>query len=420
MDKEVVLSIDTNTFKNPKFINLDSEIYDFKWLTVFTNAQEFRSYINDCDKSLEVWVCSSDDIEAINLAAAIKKDRKDCVVCLVSYDFTGSLQSRANAAEIDSVISIESLRERISARDKYFSAKSNEVNEDNNFKLRNIPKPILQNNLTRKAFVLSVLSASGGVGKSSVSVMSAMLCHAAGFKTLIIDADFQFGDVDTLFGIDKVLTIDELINNRGAVAKLKPINNCPCIIGSPPLPELSEKVIKEFPAILESLKEIFDVIIINTGSYWNEQQATLLERDSKSLFLIDQRPTSVNATKKAMDLCNRCGIATGSVIFAINRCSKHALFTSIDISCALQGANVAEIMDGGIEVDEYLSSGAPLELLQSRNSFAISIWSILESILPKELVENRKMDLNKKKSIRRSVKDKKKDKTWVIEREKRA
>lgn len=74
-----------------------------------------------------------------------------------------------------------------------------------------------------------------------------------------------------------------------------------------------------------------------------------------------------------MDLCNRCGIATGSVIFAINRCSKHALFTSIDISCALQGANVAEIMDGGIEVDEYLSSGAPLELLQSRNSFAVSI-----------------------------------------------
>ena len=99
----------------------------------------------------------------------------------------------------------------------------------------------------------------------------------------------------------------------------------------------------------------------------------LLERDSKSLFLVDQRPTSVNATKRAMDLCNRCGIATGSVIFAINKCSKHALFSSIDISCALQGASVSEIMDGGIDVDEYLSAGAPFELLQSRNSFAVSI-----------------------------------------------
>lgn len=146
----------------------------------------------------------------------------------------------------------------------------------------------------------------------------------------------------------------------------------------------------------------------------------LLERDSKSLFLVDQRATSVNATKKAMDLCNRCGIATGSVIFAINKCSKHALFTSIDISYALQGANVAEIMDGGIDVDEYLSSGAPIELLQSRNSFAVSIWAILESVLPKELLDNRKMDLDKKKSKRKSVKDKKKDKTWANIRGKRA
>ena len=137
----------------------------------------------------------------------------------------------------------------------------------------------------------------------------------------------------------------------------------------------------------------------------------LLERDSKSLFLIDQRPTSVNATKKAMELCNRCGIATGSVIFAINKCSKHALFSSVDISCALQGAHVAEIMDGGIEVDEFLSAGTPIELLQSRNSFPVSIWAILENILPKELIENRQMDLKKKKSARKSVKEKKKDKT---------
>ena len=97
--------------------------------------------------------------------------------------------------------------------------------------------------------------------------MASLLCQAAGFKTLIIDADFQFGDVDSLFGIDKPIRIDELIDNRGIVSKLKSVNNLPCIISSPTLPEISEKVIEEFPAILESLKEIFDVIVINTGSY---------------------------------------------------------------------------------------------------------------------------------------------------------
>lgn len=206
-------------------------------------------------------------MEAINLAAAVKKDRLDCVVCLVSYDFTGSLQSRATAAGIDSVISIDSLCERISAKAKSDIFVENEKSGVDDFKLREIPQTIPQNNLRRKAFVLSVLSASGGAGKSSVSVMASMLCQVAGFKTLIIDADFQFGDVDVLFRAEKAISIDELINNRGAVSKLKAINNCPCILASPALPELAEKVMQEFPAILESLREIFDVIIINTGSY---------------------------------------------------------------------------------------------------------------------------------------------------------
>lgn len=420
MNKEVVLSLDTKVYKNPNLINLDSSILNYEWLRIFTNAENFRSYISKSSQPLEVWVCSSDDIEAINLAAAVKKDRPDCVVCLVSYDFTGSLKSRANAAGIDTVINVESLAERISARDKSCSVDENAFETTNDFKLRNVPQAIPQNNLRRKAFVLSVLSASGGAGKSSVAVMSAMLCHAAGFKTLIIDADFQFGDVDSLFGCEKVITIDELIENRGLVTQIKSINNLPSILGAPSFPELSEKVMHEFPAILETLKEIFDVIIINTGSYWSEQQALLLERDSKSLFLVDQRPTSVNSTKKAMDLCNRCGIATGSVIFAINKCSKHALFTSIDISCALQGGSVAEIIDGGIDVDEYLSSGTPFELLQTKNPFAVSIWAILESVLPKELLENRKVDLNKKRSVRRSHKDKKKYKLRPSAKEKRA
>lgn len=99
----------------------------------------------------------------------------------------------------------------------------------------------------------------------------------------------------------------------------------------------------------------------------------MLERDSKSLFLIDQRPSSILATKKAIELCNRCGIATGSVIYAINKCSKHALFSSLDVSCTLQGAQVAEIMDGGLDVDEFLSQRKPIELIKSQNSFAVSI-----------------------------------------------
>ena len=391
MDNKIVLSIDSNLYDKPELLNIGIEKWEFSWLKIIKNAEMFRSYINN-NTTKEIWIISNDDIEAINLAATIKKDKPNSLVCLISFDLTGSLQSRANAAKIDRVMTLKELKERISGIEESNLSKSN---NKSNFVLSDVPNLLNKNQSTNKAFVLSVMSASGGSGKTCISSIAAILCQLAGFKTLLIDADFQFGDIPEMFRAKNLLTIDKLIENRASISQLRPVLNGPCILAPPKFSELADKSLENFPNVLESLKELFDVIIVNTGSYWNELQAVLLERDSKSIFVIDQRPTSVNATKKAMDLCNRCGIATGSVMFAINKCSKRALFTSIDISCALQGAQVAEIMDGGIEVDEFFSSGKPIELVHSKNSFAVSVWAILENILPKDLLISRKVDIKK-------------------------
>lgn len=99
----------------------------------------------------------------------------------------------------------------------------------------------------------------------------------------------------------------------------------------------------------------------------------MLERASKSLFIVDQRPSSLSATKQAIELCTRCGIATTSFLFAVNRCKKGVLYSAIDVSCALGGVSVAEITDGGIDVDNAFMSQNPLDLIESKNSFAISM-----------------------------------------------
>lgn len=208
---------------------------------------------------------SSDDIDAINLAATAKKDRQDCVVCLISFSLTGSLKSRATAANVDSIINLESLKERFVAKstaNEHVSA-----SQTNEFKLRHIPNvnTSMQNN--KKAFVLSVVSASGGTGKSSVSAMAGLLAHTAGFKTLIIDADFQFGNIDSMFNITTPITFEKYIEDNNLFLNYHQNENNPMVLSPPEFPELSEKMINEFPAALESLKQQFDVIIINTGSY---------------------------------------------------------------------------------------------------------------------------------------------------------
>lgn len=202
------------------------------------------------------------------MAAAAKKDRPDCVVCLISFELNGSLKSRAEAANIDVVLNISSFKERLLANVEMNNYNNGPTqNISNEFKLRNVPKVTSDFDNHKKAFVLSIISATGGAGKSSVAAMCALLTQTAGLKTLVIDADFQFGDLDMILGAKQVLKIDELIGNRGAVTQLKSLDNMPSLLAPPAMPEYSEKVIEDFPAILESLKPLFDVIIVNTSNF---------------------------------------------------------------------------------------------------------------------------------------------------------
>lgn len=142
-------------------------------------------------------------------------------------------------------------------------------------------------------------------------------------------------------------------------------------------------MVAEMPAFLDRVAPAYDVIVANTGAAWAEQHAVLLERSYTALFLIDQRASSLRACKHALELCARCGIATGPFEFALNRCMKGAPLTVADASCALQGATVFELRDGGRDVEDYLASGAVDDLLQTGNEFCVSVRQVMERLLPK-------------------------------------
>ena len=156
----------------------------------------------------------------------------------------------------------------------------------------------------------------------------------------------------------------------------------PALLAAPERLEDAEAVVQAAPQLLDELVKRFDVIVCNTGAAWAEQHAVLLERSSKALFLVDQRPSSLRACQHALDLCVRCGIATSPFLFALNRCAKNAPLTSIDVSCALQGAHVAEVKNGGRDVEELLGAGMPLDLLESKNDLCTSLERLLLEVLP--------------------------------------
>ena len=233
-----------------------------------------------------------------------------------------------------------------------------------------------------KGFLLPVVSGSGGAGKSAVALLAAHAAQGLGLRTLLLDFDLQFGDMAQLMGVKKPLRIDEVLARPERLAQLSCEGKAPALLAAPEHVDAAEAVVAQAPALLDAVRERFDVIVANTGGAWAEQHAVLLERSSKALFLVDQRATSVHAAQRALDLCARCGIAVNPFLFTLNGCGKGAPLSSMDVSCALKGAHVHELPDGGADVEELLAAGLVGDLIDSRNDLFQGIEELMAEMLP--------------------------------------
>lgn len=410
MMSHVALCADMACLQHPETLGLAGEnLAAQEWLRLFATAAEARRFLRD-DRSVdEVWIASCDDVAPINLAATLKRDRVDRRVCLVAFEGTGSLKSRASAAGIDASLTRQAFLARYAQRKRSaLDARCEHEARAREQALASLDGPSgtvmappakevpprvwsaacaaseqeASGVCKRAGFLMPIVSGSGGAGKSTVSALSALLCQRLGYRTLLLDFDLQFGDMPDLLGVERPPTVDEVLSTPARIEHLAPEGDLPALLAAPRRLEQSEAVAGHASALLDWLLPRFDVVVCNTGASWAEQHAVLLERSSKALFLIDQRASSLRACRHALDLCARCGIATGPFSFAVNRCAKNALFTSIDVSCALRGAPVVELAEGGREVEELLGMGLPKELLSSRNALCGSLETLLRDMLP--------------------------------------
>lgn len=453
---KIVLCADSESLMNPWMMGLDGiDVESFEWLTSFSQAGEARKFITSISAIDEVWVVSSNDIESVNLAAAIRKDHVELPITLILTNLSGSILSKASSAGIKVILTAHEFAERFavevqrrrrlgeagslgyeevittirkgSSRRRKLNvpeidvAKTDAMKDDRQ-KTAQMEQPIHiekelselpgavstiakkdSNNGTdsagsadvtgstdkniirdKNAFVMGIFSGSGGVGKSVVAALAGCICAQKGIKTLLIDADLQFGDLAVLLGKRDAPTVDDVLEDLTVIESLsqKSAMGAPTLIAAPKKLESSESLDRHIGDLLFECVKFFDVVIVNTGSCWQEGHAILLENSDCSVFLMDQRASSVRANSHALDLCQRMGIATSNFIYALNHCEKKSLFSVFDIAGVMNGAHIYELKDGGYEIEESCGAGCTGELIDSNNAFVTSLKAMLIDLLP--------------------------------------
>lgn len=428
MMSKVLLCADDVSVGSPELLGLEGERLEaHPWLLTVADGLLARELVQAGGELQEVWVASCDNVEPINLAAALKHDAPSLEVLLVCPSGSGSVRSRAAAAGIDEVLDMRGFLDRYARAKSRWSgsgqvpspvpdpvsasmvapshvpepplisvANAGRAADSESASVANagyMPGPASASDATPelsaevglssyRGHVLTVAGGSGGVGKSSLVAVLACIACRAGAKTAVLDVDMQFGDMDVLLGREECLRSDECLDALDKLASLGSSREGPALLAAPLRMEMGEAVMPRIDQLVRQLRSRFDVVLVNTGSNWEGGLLRLLEESGNVLFLMDQRPSSVRSLKRGLDLCARCGIASAPFLFALNRCRRGSALSSVDASCALGGLPVLELSDGGSEVEEALALGSAGSLVDGGNAFARSAAQLLVQLFP--------------------------------------
>ena len=263
----VALCADTTSLQHPESIGLAGEnLAAQDWLRIFSSAEEARRFLRTDRLVDEVWVASSDAVAPINLAATLKRDRSDRCVCMLSFEDTGSLKSRMSATGIDASLTRQALAERYARRKQAFAcpwpmaapAAPRQAPMPAAMPVSvapaTAPQPARCDERrpgARAGFLFPVVSGSGGAGKSTVSVLSALIAQRMGYNTLLLDFDLQFGDAPALMGVQNPLAVDDVLAVPSRLDQLRSDGRMPALLAAPRHLEDSEAVVERAPQLLD-------------------------------------------------------------------------------------------------------------------------------------------------------------------------
>ena len=300
------------------------------------------------------------DVSQMNLAAAIKHDDPLRQVILVADKPSGSFASKARAAGVNQILPQEVLQSALESMgvSTSISARSN------------------------RCLSVALMSGRGGVGKSTLSIMLALSARSLGLKTILIDADVQFPDIAFACSSDNAFHMIPM-GSEGVRRQSLPEawDSKKILVAHPDVRcEYSDSANDMVRATLELVRPVADFVLINTGSYWIDLHAQIIDASDLCAMVMDQRSASIRGCKTALDLCIRMGFPSSKFAFILNGCSQKSRFGVYDCALSLGVGKVLAANYGGDDVSEAISLGNPSSLLDSKNAFVESCDEIIQEL----------------------------------------
>lgn len=258
----------------------------------------------------------------------------------------------------------------------------------------------------KKGKIITITSMKGGVGKSTVALLLTSVYKKLNKKVVILDLDLYSGDIAFLFNCEVKNTIynisDDINNNRykglvGTDYICKYDDNID-IVAAPKDPRYASKIDRrDLEILIQSLKNTYDVILIDTNHTLDMYSMIAFDASDKILNLFTNDAMDLKGTKTFVSICDNVGFNNLVIVLNQSNCLKKNYFSNYDIK-NLIGHNIDYTIPEALYVSDYdmhVADGNIFQLFSEE--ITKKVYSKLEKLALDLLEEQKGFDSDEKK-----------------------
>jgi pilus assembly protein CpaE len=246
----------------------------------------------------------------------------------------------------------------------------------------------------RRAFVTTVFSPKGGVGKSVVAVnLATALARRSGEPVVVLDLDLQFGDVAVMLRLQPVHTFTDALSAgdlldetllRSFLARHE--KSGVYVLAAPTSPSEADHV---DPAamlrVLDLLRDMFSHVVIDTPPHLSEVVLQAVAESDAVGFVVAMDVPSVKNARLGLQAFSLLQIPSAKMVLLLNRADSKVHLAPHDVERALE-MKVDLWLPSDVSVVQSVNQGVPALLAFPNSPFSGQIRELGDMMLARAQV----------------------------------
>lgn len=356
------------------YINADTEL---EVLGEAKNGESALEKVENLSPDILVIHKTQGDTDTISLAERIIKLKPRTFVILITDNYTVDELKKANAVGCHNIIPFpENDREICDAIHRVYNAESGRIAA-----LDNTQRVVWSSK------VISVFSAKGGLGKTTIAANLAVSLAEKNKKVALVDLDLQFGDVSIFMDAEPKDTIADLVqdvdfSSIDSVRSYMTVHPSGVhLICAPKSPEYADIVTGEkVQSLIGLLRSYYDYVIIDTATSFSDATLSALESSSQILFVTGLDISILKNSKTAMGILESLG-QKKKIRTIINRAIEINSISTADVQRIVDAPILSRIPSDYMMAVAALNRGQPFVQSAPKAKLSLAIKDIADKII---------------------------------------